>query len=459
MLKFPNPPPFTLKHSKSAGASREGGPIFTIKIYPPHWSLSDWSSLARSDPGAAADRFFDHLSRLPASQVKAAIASTISRSDLSSAFERSAARPDLPLAGAPYLLKDLYDVAGWETNASSLFLSEERPAPNMSSALAQDWDAAGGVFAGKTHLVEFAFGMEGSNCHFGDGVHPGFPDRVSGGSSSGSAWAVASGLVPLASGSDTGGSVRVPAAYNGLFGLRATPNHAWSKLGCFPLSPSFDTAGWFTRTAEDMTTTIDALFPAASGDEHPTSIKGLELLPDYEFLDDGLREPHQKAIDSLPLERSAEATQAFHALPDRLKAYLTIQSSEALEVHRNWHDKRKSQYDPQTWERIAVGKKWTPADLKTAAETKAKVTRFFQELFRDYDFVALPTAPVPAPLLGRATALREAHLDLTTPASLAGLPTLTIPYFMDSGLSGGLQIIAPDLDARSLAVWKRLLNR
>lgn len=97
--------------------------------------------------------------------------------------------------------------------------------------------------------------------------------------------------------------------------------------------------------------------------------------------------------------------------------------------------------------------------MKTAAETKAKVTRFFQELFRDYDFVALPTAPVPAPLLGRATALREAHLDLTTPASLAGLPTLTIPYFMDSGLSGGLQIIAPDLDTRSLAIWKRLLNR
>jgi len=424
---------------------------------PPHWSLSDWSSLAKSDPGAAADRFFDHLSRLPGRQVKAAIAGTVSRADLVSALERSAERTDHPLSGTPFLLKDLYDVAGWETNASSLFLSEERPLPNTSSALALDWEAAGGVFAGKTHLVEFAFGMEGSNCHFGDGVHPRFSDRVSGGSSSGSVWAVASGLVPLASGSDTGGSVRVPAAYNGLYGLRVTPDHPWSKQGCFPLSPSFDTAGWFTRTAEDMSTTIDALFPSSDAG-HAASCKGLELLPDYDFLDDGLRQPHQKAIDALPLEKSAEATQAFRVLPDRLNAFLAILSSEALEVHRNWHERRKSQYDPQTWERIAAGRQWTPADLKTATETKATVTQFSQDLFREYDFVAMPAAPVPAPLLGTATALREAHLDLTTPASLAGLPVLTIPYFMESGLSGGLQIIVPDLGAHSIAVWKRLLK-
>lgn len=423
---------------------------------PPFWSLSDWSTQARSDPGTAADRFFDHLSRLPERQVKAAIAKTVSRADLARAFERSAERTDLPLAGVPFLLKDLYDVAGWETNASSLFLSDVRPIPDTSSALAESLEAAGGVFAGKTHLVEFAFGMEGSNCHFGDGVHHSFPDRVSGGSSSGSVWAVASGLVPLASGSDTGGSVRVPAAYNGLCGLRVTPDHEWSKEGCFPLSPSFDTAGWFTRTAGDMLTTIDALFPSSDASQ-PSSLKGLELLPDYKFLDEGLQAPHRKAIDSMPLERSAEATGAFQALPDRQRAYLVIQSSEALEVHRNWHESRKSQYDPQTWERIATGRKWTPADLQAAAETKATVTQFFQELFRNYDFIAMPTAPVPAPLLGTATALREAHLDLTTPASLAGLPVLTIPYFMESGLSGALQLIVPNLGPKSIAVWRQLL--
>ncbi|MCZ6675560.1 MAG: amidase [Verrucomicrobia bacterium] len=291
----------------------------------PYWSISDWSTKSRVDPCAAADHFYDQLKRLPVNQVKTAIARTQTRKDLIQAFELSTSNPNLPLSGVPYLLKDLYDVAGWDTTASSLFLHEVRPAPQKSSALAQAFDQAGGVFAGKTHLVEFAYGMEGSNSHFGDGVHPQFPERVSGGSSSGSVWAVASGLVPLASGSDTGGSVRVPAAYNGLYGLRVTPDHPWSKDGCFPLSPSLDTAGWFTRTADDIEITIDALFQTTPSEQ--TNFNGIDLLPNYAFLDNGLSIPHQEAVASLSVSTNPEATREFNSLPDLVKAYLITSSA------------------------------------------------------------------------------------------------------------------------------------
>jgi amidase/aspartyl-tRNA(Asn)/glutamyl-tRNA(Gln) amidotransferase subunit A len=421
-----------------------------------YWSISDWSQHAKNDPQSCADHFFNHLSQFPENQVRAAIARIPSKEQLVQAFENSIANPSQPLAGVPYLLKDLYDVAGWETNAASHFLSEVRPIPKTSSALARALDSAGGVFAGKTHLVEFAYGMEGSNSHFGDGVHPQFPNRISGGSSSGSVWAVAGGLVPIASGSDTGGSVRVPAAYNGLFGLRVTPKHRWSKDGCFPLSPSFDTAGWFTRTAADMALTIEALFSPDSIEQ--THFKGLDLLPNYEFIDEGLSAPHRQTIDAVQPLTNAEATKAFTTLPDLINPYLVISSSEAMEVHKGWHDNRKDQYDPQTWERIAKGKQWSINDLNEAFAVKNRVSKWFDEWFQEYNYIVLPASPVPAPLLGDGTALREAHLSLTAPASLAGLPVLTVPYFMESGLSGGLQIIVTDLSARSIALWKELLN-
>ena len=125
--------------------------------------------------------------------------------------------------------------------------------------------AAGAVMAGKTHLFEFAWGLTGENAHFGDCEHPRFPGRTTGGSSSGSALAVAADIVPFAVGTDTGGSVRVPAAFCGIFGYRGTPGDAWIS-DAVPLSPRFDTAGWFTQSAADMRSVLDALIgPPVAG--------------------------------------------------------------------------------------------------------------------------------------------------------------------------------------------------
>ena len=165
-----------------------------------------------------------------------------------------------PLHGVPYLLKDLFDLAGVPTNAGSTFLDRARGTPTRDSALPLRLRELGAACAGKTHLVEFAAGLFGDNSHYGDCPHPHFPDRLSGGSSSGSAALVAAGVVPLAVGTDTGGSVRVPAAFCGLYGFRLTPRDDFIR-DAMPLSPSLDTAGWFTANAGDMLTAWEALVP------------------------------------------------------------------------------------------------------------------------------------------------------------------------------------------------------
>ena len=212
---------------------------------------------------------------LSSSQRRAALAVVADELELAEAFASS--RAGTPLRGVPYLLKDLFDVAGLPTFAGSLFLPEVRPKPESDSRIVKSLAAAGAVIAGKTQLFEFAWGLTGENAHYGDCEHPHFPGRTTGGSSSGSALAVAADIVPFAVGTDTGGSIRVPAAFCGIFGYRGTPGDALIS-DAVPLSPRFDTAGWFTRSAADMRSVMDALVgpprrappPAAATSRCPT---------------------------------------------------------------------------------------------------------------------------------------------------------------------------------------------
>ena len=372
-----------------------------------------------------------------------------------------------PLRGIPYLLKDLFDLRGVPTRAGSKFLEHVRPLPDHDSAIVQRLAQLGAACAGKTHLVEFASGLTGENPHYGDCPHPQFPDRLSGGSSSGSAALVAAGVAPLSIGTDTGGSVRVPAAWCGLYGFRLTPGDELIR-DAFPLAPSLDTAGWFTANAKDMLTSWGALCgranppdephvttaatPARSENSpYPSNLRGCYL--NARKLVPGMDPAVATACDYAAASLSAHADPVAEASLSlswnhAVESYVTIGMSEAHAVHRAWLAPYHEHYDPLIWRRFTDAGHFPAADIARAREHLKDVRSVLRDFFRAYDFLVLPAVPCVAPTKAEATAeLRRNILALTAPASLAGLPVLSLPVKVSSGLTAGLQIIVPSANS------------
>lgn len=352
------------------------------------------------------------------------------------------------LRGVPYFLKDLFDLTGVPMRAGSTFLEQVRPLPRGDSAIVQRLGRLGAACAGKTHLVEFASGLTGENPHYGDCPHPGFPDRLSGGSSSGSAALVAAGVAPLAIGTDTGGSVRVPASWCGLHGFRLTPLDPLIT-DAFPLAPTMDTAGWFTVSAGDML----AVWTALVGPVRPRrDVRGCHLpmaamLPNADA--DTARACDAAMARLCPEADRATALALLQGWRDSVDAYVTIGMSEAHAVHRDWLAPYREHYDPVIWQRFTDAGRFPPEQV-AAARAKLEVVRaVFRDFFAGgFDYLVLPAVPGPAPRKPDCTPeLRRRILALTAPASLAGLPLLTIPVPLASGPTAGIQVILPDVNS------------
>jgi aspartyl-tRNA(Asn)/glutamyl-tRNA(Gln) amidotransferase subunit A len=400
------------------------------------WGFAAWAELAAHDPAAAARQVRALVrQRLTLDQQRAVVAHLVPEDELTAAL--APADTGAPLRGVPYFLKDLFDLAGAKTRAGSRFLPEVRPVPAHDAAIVQALGRTGAACAGKTHLHEFAFGLTGENPHFGDCTHPRFPDRTTGGSSSGSAAMVAAGIVPLAVGTDTGGSIRVPAAFCGLFGLRLTPGHAWIK-DAFPLSPTSDTPGWFTRTAEDMLAATAALVGLGGMEREPRGVYFAPAGLEPEVAEACAAAARRLAEPAGP-DTTAGLTNAFeHAA--RLHGVLT--ALEAARVHAPWLDTRRAEYGPVVWERIDEGRRWTAEELGSTAVGHAAVRLAWTSFFLAHDFLVLPAVPFPALPQTRLTLEnRRRLLALTAPASLGGLPVLTLPVPLPSGLTAGLQVV------------------
>jgi amidase/aspartyl-tRNA(Asn)/glutamyl-tRNA(Gln) amidotransferase subunit A len=251
---------------------------------------------------------------------------------------------------------------------------------------------------------------------------------------------VAAGIVPLAIGTDTGGSVRVPAAFCGLFGFRLTPGDPFVH-DAFPLAPSFDTAGWFTANAADMRATIAAL--VGSDSSHGTP-RGCSV--DMPGLDPDVAASFRAA--AARLTNRADATTADTLLTgfgSALETYSTIVAAEAWSVHAPWAERFRDRYDPTVWERIARGRTIPPEAIAAAREECAKIWALWAGFFSAYDYLVLPASPFGAPTKhGCTLENRRRILALTAPASIGGLPVLTVPFNLPSGLTGGLQIIVRD---------------
>lgn len=408
-------------------------------------SILEWQERARLSPEKAAAELLRRVATLPPAQVRAIWAWLPQERDLVRAF--SEAREG-PLRGVPFAVKDLYPVRGIPTLAGGRL---SRPlVPATDAALVRQLHASGAVLAGKTHLHEFAYGLTGENPHYGNVAHPRFPDRTSGGSSSGSAAAVAAGIVPFALGTDTGGSIRLPAAFCGLYGLRLTPHHVWIN-DAFPLAPGFDTPGWFTSSAADLRLINRTLLGPTR--DHPTlrgaSLAAANLSVAMEVHDAKLlREAAERLAPPADNTTADALAIAFQHAPS---AYAILQSIEAYQVHSASLDAERSHYGEAVWARIDRGRRWTSEQIADARMKAQLVRDAWTQFFQSYDFLVMPATPSVALRhddLGQAR--RDAQLALTTPASLAGLPVVTLPVPRPDGLTLGLQVVVPSFTSPAI---------
>ena len=406
-------------------------------------SFSSWIGHSFNTPEEILVEFKNRLAGIEPAEVKPAISFLPDSVSISDVPVDGSDWAGLPLAGVPFLVKDLYDVAGWPTTASSPFLADEYGIPATTSPLVRKFMELGATPIGKTHLNEFAYGLSGRNLHYGNCRHPLHHDRLPGGSSSGSAWAVGKGIVPLALGTDTGGSVRVPAAFCGLFGIRLIPNE-WSQNGCFPLSPTFDTAGWFTADREDMAVTLKLMLDLADSKDTPRyTPRGVLLKVEDLPCDPELKGEYVRLCDEFNLQSDPYIQESFQAVvTDLTLSYSVLQSLESYAVHEKWLDQFQEQYSPAVWQRIDRGRHWSSEEIAASEKGRGELRYFFGQLFNSFDYAVLPATMIPAPREDQLDeAFRSQIITLTAPASLAALPVLTVPVHIGNQLSGGLQII------------------
>jgi len=359
-----------------------------------------------------------------------------------------------PLDGLTFVVKDLFDVAGVATSYGNPdWARTHGPATGTAQVVHALLDA-GARMTGKTRTVELAFGLTGENIWHGTPTNPAAPDRFPGGSSCGSAAAVAGGLADLALGSDTGGSVRIPASYCGIFGIR--PSHgALSLAGVCPLAPSFDTAGWFARDADTLARAGDALLPGG-GDG--------ALGPLLKVEDAWVNAEPQTAAALAPaldrLEAALGPAAAVHLVPEGLDqqqhCFRILQGQEAWASLGNWIEAAQPKLSPAVAHRFALAKATPAADGTAARAFRRAMQARLRPLLAGGAVLVYPTSPCPAPLLTSTPetqqAVREATLGVTAIAGMAGLCEVSLPAAKVGGAPVGLSLVAaPGRDRALLA--------
>jgi aspartyl-tRNA(Asn)/glutamyl-tRNA(Gln) amidotransferase subunit A len=363
------------------------------------------------------------------------------------------------LAGVPFAVKNLFDVVGLPTRAGSR-INRDLPPAGRDSALIERLEAAGAVLVGALNMGEYAYDFTGENVHDGPSRNPHDLTRMTGGSSGGCGGAVAGGLVPLALGSDTNGSIRVPSSLCGIFGLKPTYGRL-SRARTFPFVASLDHLGPFARNVTDLAVAYDAMQghdaedPAcadrpvdATTDLIARGSEGLRIAVAGGYFRQGAFPEAVTAVErvatALGVTREVEIPEARRA---RAAAYV-ITATEAAALHLDRLRRRAADFDPAVRDRLLAGA-MVPASLVVKAQ---KFRRWYHErvleLFRDVDAIITPATPCTAPALGQQTFVLDgvelpvrANLGIyTQPISFIGLPVVAVPVPLDP-LPIGLQII------------------
>ena len=350
-----------------------------------------------------------------------------------------------PLDGESVAVKDLYAVAGHRVGAGNPAWLEEAAVETDHATVVQQLLGAGADLRGIARTDEFAYSLAGTNAHSGTPPNPRAPYRISGGSTSGSASAVALGHATIGLGTDTGGSIRVPAAYQGLYGIRTT-HDAVSRQGLLALAPSFDTVGWLTRSAALLRTVGDVLLPGArtTGGTRLVGVPALTRLaePDVAAAVATIR---VDATEDWPLGELAEWRAAFQ----------TWQAWEAWQVRGGWLTDRLDTLGEDVRGRFENAAAISHDRADAARRTLARAGATIRELVGD-DVLVLPSASSVAPRAGADLGpVRTATMTLTSIAGLAGLPAVSLPLTSTSGLPCGACLVAApgrDRDLLDLAV-------
>lgn len=351
-----------------------------------------------------------------------------------------------PLEGLTFTVKDLYDIAGYKTgNGSPTWLDNHEPA-TTTAAVVQSCLDAGATMIGKVICDEFFYSFIGENAHYGTPVNSAAPGRIPGGSSSGSVASVAGGICDFSLGSDTGGSVRIPAAFCGLYGLRPTYGRL-NLTGATAMAPSFDTAGWFARDLNIFLKIGQVLLDQRSIAAEVEQVRVADFA--FDFSDDEITVPLRKWLESdqgnLPLQNPISALPDGIEFDDAREAFRIIQAREVWQTFGAWIEETNPAFGPGVKERMDIAKTVTAEERDAQILYKEKVMTALRDLVPPGTVMALPvTASLPVQVNTDPdilNAYRAKTLSLICLASLSGLPQISIPVTNSNGIPVSLGLI------------------
>lgn len=356
------------------------------------------------------------------------------------------------LSGKTFALKDVFDVKGHTASAGNPYWLHTHEQASDHAEAVKSLLASGAKLTGVTHTDELMYGLNGENFHYGTPLHPINHNRIPGGSSSGSAVAVAAGLVDFAIGTDTGGSIRIPASYCGVYGFRPT-HGSLSVKGLIPLAPSFDTVGFMAKDINTMLDVASVLFASqatAPSFENVVGVNNLFELTDEEACKkvEVLLEDHAVSYKNLQLS---------YKLSECMEAFRTLQGIEIWRAHGEWIKRYNPTFGPDVAERFEWASTLKEEDMSDAKQIRDTITKELTHLLDGQTILVLPTAPGVAPLknvVGPELQNRRLYtLQMTCLAGLAGLPQLTIPAGYVNQLPVGLSVIAGRNQDQQLVKW------
>lgn len=371
-----------------------------------------------------------------------------------------AGAPSGPLSGMKFAAKDLYHVAGHPTGAGNPTWLATHSAPAVTASAVQRCLDAGATLAGKTLTEELAFSLIGANAHYGTPPNPAAPNRVPGGSSSGSASVVAQGVVDFALGTDTGGSVRIPASFCGLVGLRPTQGRI-ALDHVVPLAAGFDTVGWFTR---DLATQIRVGAVLLGDDDGELRSDTIQMATDaWALADEDVREALMPVADDLgdAFAHRRDAPASDTPLTRWRELFRILQGWEVWQAHGAWVEAESPDFGPGVKERFDYAATITEETFRAAETERQALSTPLRDTVRNGTILCVPTSPCPAPLRSSSEAdldkVRNRIIELTALAGLAGLPQVTVPVATADNAPVGLSLIgAPGSDRSLLDLAARL---